>query len=171
MDINEVCPVPDVPADRTLQDVIAQKVRDKQAKRGVDLSPYSTAQVLTLHQYNAFPNTTILIAADMMTVMYSRPGKTPDDGWLTIVHFDRMPKGAPRSTPMDADVPFGQANFGFVLNQDTTVLKNIQIGMHQPGFTHLTLSSEEARLINTHRNLERYLNIVPSEMTGGPVRD
>ena len=35
-----------------------------------------------------------------------------------------------------------------------------QTGLHQPGFTHLALSSEEARLINTHRNLERYLDLV-----------
>jgi hypothetical protein len=87
------------------------------------------------------------------------------------MHFDRMPPGANRTTPMDADVPQGQANFGYVLNQDTDVLKTIQVGMHQPGFTHFALSSEEARLINTHRNLERYLGIDPSEMTGGPVRD
>jgi len=53
-----------------------------------------------------------------------------------------------------------------VLNQDTDVLRTAQTGLHQPGFTHLALSSEEARLINTHRNLERYLGIFPSEMSG-----
>ena len=30
------------------------------------------------------------------------------------------------------------------------------------------LSSEEVRIINMHRNLERYLDISPSEMSGGP---
>jgi len=29
--------------------------------------------------------------------------------------------------------------------------------MHQPGFTHLTLSHEERRITSLHRNLDRYL--------------
>jgi phenylpropionate dioxygenase-like ring-hydroxylating dioxygenase large terminal subunit len=172
MDVNESCPAPDVPEGQTLQDVIAEGVRRKHADRGVDLSRFSTDEVLTLNQYNVFPNATILVAADMLTVMYSRPGSSPDDGTLTLMHFDRVPSNdAARTRPIDANVPFEQANFGHVLNQDTNVLRTAQIGLHQPGFTHLTLSSEEARLINTHRNLERYLGISPSEMTGGPVRD
>jgi hypothetical protein len=61
------------------------------------------------------------------------------------------------------------ADFGFVLNQDVSVLRNAQRGVHQPGFTHLHLSSEEARIINLHRNLERYIGIEPSEMEGGPI--
>ena len=158
MDVHETCPAPSVPEGQTLQDVIAQGVRRKHAARGVDLTRFSTAQVLTLNQYNVFPNATILIAADMLTVMFSRPGATPDEATLTIMHFDRAPSAdAARTRPMDAAVPSGQANFGHVLNQDTDVLRTAQRGLHQPGFTHLTLSSEEARLINTHRNLERYL--------------
>jgi choline monooxygenase len=40
--------------------------------------------------------------------------------------------------------------------------------MRQPGFTHLVLSGEERRVINTHRNLERYLDLPEAErMTGG----
>ena len=62
-----------------------------------------------------------------------------------------------------------QADFGMVLNQDLDVLRNIQLGVQQPGFTHLHLSCEEARLINTHRNLERYIGIEPSQMEGGPA--
>ena len=172
MDVHETCPSPSVPEGQTLQDVIAEGVRRKHAARGVDLTRFSTAQVLTLNQYNVFPNATILIAADMLTVMFSRPGATPDEATLTIMHFDRAPSAdAARTRPMDAAVSSGQANFGHVLNQDTDVLRTAQRGLHQPGFTHLTLSSEEARLINTHRNLERYLGISPSEMSGGPVRD
>ena len=35
----------------------------------------------------------------------------------------------------------------------------------------MALSSEECRVINTQHNLERYLGIEPSELSGGPVRD
>jgi hypothetical protein len=31
----------------------------------------------------------------------------------------------------------------------------VQQGLHQPGLTHLTLSAEECRVINFHRNLDR----------------
>ena len=42
-----------------------------------------------------------------------------------------------------------------------TVLTGLQRGMHSPGFTHLALSNEERRVINMHRNLERYLDLAP----------
>jgi choline monooxygenase len=35
--------------------------------------------------------------------------------------------------------------------------------MNQPGFTHLVLSGEERRVINMHRNLERYLDLSEAE--------
>ena len=55
-----------------------------------------------------------------------------------------------------------------VLTQDIRVLASLQRGMHQPGFTHLVLSGEERRVINMHRNLERYLDLPEAErMTGG----
>jgi hypothetical protein len=47
----------------------------------------------------------------------------------------------------------------------------VQRGLRQPGLTHLTLSSEECRIINLHRNLERYLGVSPTEICGGePTR-
>ena len=54
-----------------------------------------------------------------------------------------------------------------VFNQDIENLRRVQRGLHQPGFTHLTLSREEMRIESLHRNLERYLGIEPSEVTGG----
>jgi hypothetical protein len=58
-----------------------------------------------------------------------------------------------------------------VITQDLRVLAGLQRGAHQPGFTHVVLSSEERRVINMHRNLERYLDLPESErMTGGDIR-
>jgi len=51
--------------------------------------------------------------------------------------------------------------------QDVEALGRIQRGLHQPGFTHLTLSGEECRIVNLHRHLEEFLGIEPSEVTGG----
>jgi hypothetical protein len=81
--------------------------------------------------------------------------------------FIRRPTDAeslPR--PVDVELTPGDADMGLVLNQDVEALQRVQRGMHQRGFTHLTLSSEECRIVNLHRNLERYLAIAPSEILG-----
>ena len=44
------------------------------------------------------------------------------------------------------------------------MLESMQRGLHQPGLAHLTLSSEECRIIHMQRNLERQLDISPSEL-------
>lgn len=170
MGVTEQGPVPPVPEGGTVADVIAEGIRrHHRSVNGVDLSGYDTAQMLCLNQYNLFPNATVLVAPDLMTILCGRPGPTPDSGQMVAINFRRAPSAdAPRSNPVDVTVPAGGADFGTVLNQDVAVLPQVQRGMHQPGFTHLAVSSEECRLINTHRNLERYLDIHPSEMSGGP---
>jgi hypothetical protein len=61
--------------------------------------------------------------------------------------------------PPDADPPLG-----LVLNQDVGNFERSQRGMHQPGLTHMTVSeTEECRIVNLHRNLERYLGLEAGE--------
>jgi phenylpropionate dioxygenase-like ring-hydroxylating dioxygenase large terminal subunit len=169
MGVTEQGPVPPVPEGATVADVIAEGIRRHHRADGVDLSAFDTAQMLCLNQYNLFPNATVLVAPDLMTILCGRPGPTPDSGQMVGINFRRgADAGAPRSRPVDVTAPADVADFGMVLNQDVAILPRVQRGMHQPGFTHLALSSEECRLINTHRNLERYLDIRPSEITGGP---
>jgi choline monooxygenase len=54
-------------------------------------------------------------------------------------------------------------NRRLVLTQDIQLLAGLQRGMHQPGFAHLVPSGEERRVINMHRNLERYLDLSEAE--------
>ena len=153
---------PEVPEGQTLRDVIAQKIRDHQQTLGVDLSGYDTAQITSLSQYNLFPNTTVLVSADLFTVMTARPGPSPDEAELVVIQLNRTPSAdAPASSPINVAVPLDQADFGFVLNQDLSVIRTMQTGLHQPGMTHLTLSSEECRIINMNRHLERFLGLEP----------
>jgi hypothetical protein len=63
--------------------------------------------------------------------------------------------------PPDGDI-------GPVFNQDVSVLKTAQRGLEQPGLTHVTLSSEECRVVNLHRTLEHYLDITPTELSPIP---
>jgi phenylpropionate dioxygenase-like ring-hydroxylating dioxygenase large terminal subunit len=162
MDVTEPCPLPALASGETVADVVAQRIRDHRATMGVDLSRFDTYQMLRLHQYNLFPNTTVLATPDLLSVLSARPGPTPDEAEFVAYHYTRMPSAdAPRTKPIDVTLPPEQADFGFVLNADVHVAEGLQRGLHQPGFTHLTLSSEECRVINTHRNLERYLELEP----------
>jgi phenylpropionate dioxygenase-like ring-hydroxylating dioxygenase large terminal subunit len=167
MGVTESVPLPPLAPGETVQDAIAHQTRKFYADQGIDLGGFSTDQITRLHQYNVFPNLTVLASADQLTAMCARPGPTPDQGQLVMFRMTRQPPEAPRVRPIDVHLTTEQAQLGLVLDQDLTVLDRIQRGMHSPGFTHLTLSNEERRIINTHRNLERYLDIHPSQMSGG----
>jgi phenylpropionate dioxygenase-like ring-hydroxylating dioxygenase large terminal subunit len=169
MGVAEGTPFPD---GQPVIEVIADHIRAFAESRGVDLSWATTDQVMRLHQYNIFPNLTVLANADHLTVMSALPGPDPDHGELVMMLWTRMAPGAPRCKPADVRVAADDAQPGLVLTQDITVLAGLQRGLHQPGFTHLTLSNEERRVINLHRNLERYLELPDSDrMTGGETSD
>jgi choline monooxygenase len=154
-------PVPQIPDGETLQDVIAEHIRVHQrTNRGVDLSRFDTDGILMLSQYNLFPNSTLLISGDLFTVLSGRPGATPDESELVMIHFERAASAdAPRAQPFTVEVPFDQAKFGFVLDQDLGILESMQTGLQQPGMTEIVLSREECRIINLHKNLEAALGL------------
>ena len=159
---DEKAPMPDL-AGRSVRDVLAEGIVATSAANGVDLSGFTAEQLLRLNQYNLFPNATVLVLPDLLSVLVGRPGPSVDEAEFVFVHFQRVPPGGPRMRPIDVVMPGGQADLGFVLNQDFTVIESMQRGLHQPGLTHLTVSEFECRLVNTHRNLERYLGIGPDE--------
>jgi phenylpropionate dioxygenase-like ring-hydroxylating dioxygenase large terminal subunit len=165
-------PVDQQAPGQSAADVIADRTRTFASERGVDLSWASTDRVMRLHQYNVFPNMSLLTNADHLTVLTARPGPDPDRGELVMIVWMRMPPGAPRNKPADIRMTADEAHPGLVLTQDITVLAGLQRGLHQPGLTHLTLSNEERRVINMHRNLERYLDLPESDrLTGGETVD
>lgn len=152
---------------QTVRDLIAAHTRAFAASRGVDLDWADTDRITRLHQYNVFPNMTLLANADHLTVICSRPGPDPDRGELVMFLMTRMSPGAPRSKPTDVRTTGAEAEPGLVLTQDIRVLPGLRRGLHQPGLTHLVLSGEERRVINMHRNLERYLGLPESEQMRG----
>lgn len=153
---------------QTVAEVIADRTRAFAAGRGVDLQWATDDQIMHLHQYNVFPNLSVLTNADHLTVLTSRPGADPDRGELVMTLWMRMPPGAPRGTPAYIRLRADEARPGLVLTQDIEVLPGLQRGLHQPGLTHIVLSNEERRIINMHRNLERYLDVPEQDrMTGG----
>ena len=166
----EAGPAPEVPAGQTLRNVLAEMARAVGRSKGIDFSGYSDDEMMRMHQYNLFPNVTVLVFPDLLSVVRARPGDSPDDGIMDSFVFERHPTGdpTPRTQPVDVVLDRdGALPLGLVLNQDLANFARSQRGLHQPGFTRLTLSGEECRILNLHRNLERYLGISPTEITGG----
>jgi hypothetical protein len=162
MGVAEAGPAPELADGETLSDTIAAGIRATAAEKGADLSRFDTDEMLTLHQYNIFPNSTVLVTPDLLSVLSAKPGPDPDHAVMVAIHFRRAASAdAPRSQAMTVELGEGEADLGFVLNADVSVAPAVQRGMHQPGMTHITLSNEEIRIINTHRNLERYLDLEP----------
>ena len=149
-------PLPDLAAGATAQDAIAHAIKAHNAAKGVDLSHLTSAETTRLTQYNLFPNATVLVWAEMINVLAALPGLTPDTATLVSLNFDLAPPGAPRSEPFTAELPEG-TDLGIVLGQDVSVMATAQLGLHQPGRTHLLVSDEECRVINLNRNLDDWL--------------
>ena len=160
----EQTPAPPVAEGQKITDAIAGVIRSHQASFGVDLSEFDTAQMLDLAQYNLFPNATVLVWADEVNVITSRPLLATDRAVMTLSIFHRKPsRDTPRRRPREVTVPPG-GDLGFVFNQDAAMLRTAQLGLRQPGLRHIVLSGEECRIVNMHRNLERQLGIEPSEL-------
>ena len=156
-------PLPALSAGETVPDAIAAQIRAHHAPGGVDLSGYSTQQLTQLCQYNLFPNATVLVQADMVAAIIARPGPSVDQAEFVLMSLYRSAPGA--TAPRIADIPVEDPSYlGLVMSQDCTLLRTAQRGLHQPGLEYLTISSEECRIINLHRNLERCLGIDPSEL-------
>ena len=125
------------------------------AERGVDFGWATTDQVMRLHQYNVFPDMSLLTNADHMTVLTARPGPDPDHGELVMIcGRGCLPVRRGSSRPICGDGRRGAPRSG--ADPGHPVLAGLQRGLHQPGLTHVTLSNEERRVISMHRNLESY---------------
>jgi len=161
-------PHPPLRDGETIRDLIARLIREQAAAEGIDLGDFDDAAVVDLHQYNLFPNLSPVFLSESLSVIRTRPGSGPDDCLLDLFFCKRRGSStSPDARPVDATLQPDEANLGRVFNQDIENLQRVQRGLHQPGFTHLTLSQEEQRIISLHRNLERYLGISPTELTGG----
>ena len=148
-------PMPEIPAGQTVKEVIAEGLVQHHAAQGVDISMHDTVRLTAISQYNLFPNASVLVMPDMISVLSSRPGLTPDDCQFVMMSLRRVAPGAPRTHPVTAEID-PDTDLGFVMNQDVAIMKTAQRGLHQPGLRHLALSAEECRVINLHRNLDEW---------------
>jgi choline monooxygenase len=157
--VDEAAPLPARAEGQSVRDLLTDLVRRRLTDAGCTVPDgWGARELLDLHQYNLFPNSTVIYTGDLLSVTAARPGPSPDESVMTNYYFQRAPSAsAPRPRPTDLVLPADQARFGLVFEQDVANLGRAQRGLHQPGLTHLTLSVEEARIVNLHRNLDRYL--------------
>ncbi len=88
--------------------VIAEQIREHhRSTRSVDLSRFSTEEVTSLQQYSLFPNATVLVSADLVSVLVAVPGSAPDRAELVAMHFERSPRPdrAPSTRPCRTSRP------------------------------------------------------------------
>ncbi len=149
-------PMPELAEGETVQSAIARSFVEHFATKGVDLSMHDPVRLTAISQYNLFPNASILVMPDMISVLSSRPGPSPDESQFVMMTLYRSAPDAPRSNPITAEVPT-QTDLGFVMNQDVGIMRTAQRGLHQPGLKTLALSAEECRVINLHRNLDEWV--------------
>jgi phenylpropionate dioxygenase-like ring-hydroxylating dioxygenase large terminal subunit len=158
------CPVP---TGAPVRSTLAAGIRSVGASQGFSYDRFTDDQLLTMEQYNLFPNVSLVVFPDLFSILRSRPGPTPDEAFMDVFHFTRRAPGAGHTRPADVALPpTGDPPLGLVLGQDARQIGRAHRGLKQPGFTRMTLSREECRILNLHRNLERWLGISPSEITG-----
>ncbi|MDH4074438.1 MAG: hypothetical protein OEY41_10130 [Acidimicrobiia bacterium] len=143
----------------TAFELLVAAIRVESDRRGVDLGRFDDDQIMRLRQYNLFPNATVLVSADSFNVLVAKPSVTVNRAELLTLRFDRRPPGAPRAKrPTDVVNGLDAERLGLVFNQDVRAMARMQRGLSQPGFTHTIVSSEERRIVNTHRVLATYLD-------------
>ena len=155
--VDQTVPMPDLAPGETAFEALAAAIRRDAATRDVDLECFSDAEIMGLRQYNLFPNATVLVSGDSFNVLVSRPGTAVDRAELYTLHFRRFAPGSEAAKPTDITNPLDAQRLGLVFNQDVRVMSAVQRGMGQPGFTHTVISSEERRILNTHRVMDLYL--------------
>ena len=128
-------PMPAIPDGETLRDMLARMVRAVQREQGIDLSSYSDHHVLDMEQYNLFPNITVLVFADMLSVVRARPGTHVEEAFMDVFAFTRVQQAdAPRTKPFDALPPTGgDTPFRLRLQQHVGNFARTQRGLHSPG--------------------------------------
>jgi phenylpropionate dioxygenase-like ring-hydroxylating dioxygenase large terminal subunit len=137
---------------------------------GLDLSEQSDAEVIDSLKYNVFPNLMFSAGAAIHQLSIFRPlGLDPDRCTIDRLTFLPVPADGERPPPADIfvveeDESWGQApgisEFnGHVLDQDTSIMRLQQEGMHASAKGAQTLSSyQESRIRWLHETLEKYLH-------------
>ena len=156
---------------QTARSVMAQEARQSfQDKYGLDLSSHSDAEVIDSLKYNVFPNLMFSGGASKHGKSIFRPdGFDTNKATIDRYSFLPVPKGQLRPEPAEVFViaedesymksPDMSAFNASVLDQDTSIMRWQQEGMHASAKGVETLSSyQESRVRWLHETLQKYVD-------------
>ena len=138
------------------------------ADYAIDLSEHSDAEVIDSLKYNVFPNLMFSAGAAMHQLSIFRPlGCQLDKCTIDRMTFLPVPRDGTRPEPAAVFVVEEQDSWGeapgisefnaMVLDQDTSIMRYQQEGMHASAKGAQTLSSyQESRIRWLHRTLTKY---------------
>ena len=159
-----------VPEGKTARIVMAEQMRAKfAADYGMDLSPLSDAECIDSLKYNVFPNLILYGGPGLPQLQLFKPdGMDPDKCVMETLSFRPCPPGEARPDPAEpyrlreedsfTTVPGTNEFSGTVLDQDTSIMRWQQEGMHASKKGAQTLSRyQESRIRRIHETLMKYV--------------
>lgn len=136
---------------------------------------FSDEELTDVMQTNVFPNMVCTYQPEMMWLMRVRPHATdPNQCYLDKLSFEMLPEVAasePHSRPQVArppqrpqhesftyqDVIAGRNSMTPTIDQDLSLLRHAQQGMHSAGFAGVWLHETECRVAHFHQYLDELL--------------
>ena len=150
----------ELPEEVTVGSFFASLRRQQAEAEGVDLSPYSDADLLAGELWNIFPNFTIPCNAGNALSLRFRPNGLRHEECIFDVYYLKL-------FPQNADVPAMEHEFykdweetkiwGTVLTQDFTNLPKWQAGVHSRGYRGPVWGYPDGNVSNLHRAISDYL--------------
>jgi phenylpropionate dioxygenase-like ring-hydroxylating dioxygenase large terminal subunit len=159
-----------VPDGKTARIVMAEQMRANfKAQHDMDLSHLSDAEVIDSLKYNIFPNAIVYGGPGLKQLQLFKPvGMDPDKCTFESINFRPCPPGEERPEPAEPyflaenesfnSAPTRNEGSGNVLDQDTSIMRWQQEGMHASRKRAQTLSSyQESRIRRIHETLMKYV--------------
>lgn len=159
-----------VPEGKTARIVMAEQMRKNFLENhGMDLSGLSDAEVIDSLKYNIFPNMILYGGPGLKQIQLFKPiGMDLDKCTFESINFRPCPQGQERPEPAEpyfvaedesfTTAPTRNEFAGTVLDQDTSIMRWQQEGMHASAKGGQTLSSyQESRIRRIHETLMKYI--------------
>lgn len=161
----------EVTGGKTARISMAEQVRKQFSERyGIDLSKLSDAECIDSLKYNIFPNTILYGGPGLPQIQQFLPlGNDPDRCLFVSWGFRPVAPAAPRPEPVEPYRVKEEESFttapginefsGGVLDQDTSIMRWQQEGMHASAKGAQTLSNyQESHIRRIHETLMKYVD-------------
>lgn len=154
------------PEGVSIRTLTQDNVRKLAADRGQDISGLTDSQLVDNYNFLIFPNTTINVRANDMTMFKFMPDPDgdPEVSLFEAVTYELIPDPKQREARRKPRVTLTEGqSMGFVLDQDREMMPRQQIGLRSRGIDKLILSRQEIALIHFHKEIDREIAAFEAE--------